>query len=942
MEKIIITPISINTKTNRAFCFTKCRISAKIFICKETRPKEGESPMEERIVIIDGNSLINRAFYALPPLTTKDGRPTNAIYGFLTMLFRVVEDYQPDYIGVAFDKKAPTFRHKEFKEYKAGRKKMAPELSVQLEPLKEILDAFNIFRIELEGFEADDLIGTLAKYCDDKNIETLIVTGDKDALQLATDKTKILFTRRGISQLEIYDPEKVMEEYQVSPKQFIDLKGLMGDKSDNIPGIPGVGEKTAIKLLKQFGSIENLIENTEEISGVKLRERVELNREEAILSKRLATIVTDVPVDIDLDRLKKEEANYNRLMELFKLYEFNSLIPRIQKGGQESGDPAGEQALINKTEENIIEIKNLDQVEAMLNDVRKEGVIVLKTISREKNIVTDEIVHLAATSKGDPQYYINFEDFQDKEGLLSNLKAILEDSSIKKIGHDFKKEIIHFSPYNININKLDFDTMIAEYLIDSAKSSYNLGDLALEYLGEEITEEEKLVGRGRGQISLWEADNEEVKKLICSQVRVISRITDFVREKLRLLDLEELYYDVELPLVEVLAAMEFVGIRVDKDMLLDMELEFKEKIDQLTEEIYSLSGVEFNINSPKQLGEVLFDKLGLTPLKKTKTGYSTNAEVLEKLQDDHELIPKISEYRLITKLKSTYVDGLLNIINPVTGRIHSNFNQTVTSTGRISSTEPNLQNIPIRLEIGRRLRKVFTANEGCKFIDADYSQIELRVLAHISGDENLIDAFMKNQDIHKRTAAEILDIAIDEVSPSMRNDAKAVNFGIVYGISDFGLARNLNIPVSRAKKYIDSYFVKYPSIKQYMKRIVEEAKEEGYVSTILRRRRYLPELKSSNYNTRSFGERMAMNTPIQGSAADIIKIAMVQIYKKLREGDFKARLILQVHDELIIECPEEELEEVSQILKKSMETAIELSVPLKVDISYADNWYGAD
>lgn len=893
--------------------------------------------MEERIIIIDGNSLINRAFYALPPLTTTDGRPTNAIYGFLTMLFRVMEDYNPDYIGVAFDKKAPTFRHKQFADYKAGRKKMAPELTAQLEPLKEILDAFNIYRIELEGFEADDLIGTLAAYSDDKGIETLIVTGDRDALQLATDKTKVLFTKRGISQLEIYDAQKVFEEYEVTPKQYIDLKGLMGDKSDNIPGIPGVGEKTAIKLLRQFENIENLIQNTDQISGAKLKERVEENREQAVLSKKLATIVTDVPVKIDLEELKMQEINYPKLMDLFNLYEFNSLIPRIKKDSHE--EPGTNTKASNSKKENIFEITDIEDLNSMLEEIRQEGVVTLKTITEEKNIATDDIIHLAATTTGDVQYYINFKDFEDKQEALDLIKEILEDCNIKKIGHGFKKEMIHFYPYNINISNLHFDTMIAEYLIDSAKSSYNLKDLALQYLEEEIVDEEKLTGKGRGQISLWEVDGDELKKLICSHVRVTSQIYGYVKQKLRQLDLEELYYDVELPLVEVLAFMEFEGIKVDKNMLLQLESEFKEKIDQLTDEIHKLSATEFNINSPKQLGEVLFEKLGLPPVKRTKTGYSTNAEVLEKLQDEHEIIPKISEYRLITKLKSTYVDGLLNIINPVTNRIHSNFNQTVTTTGRISSTEPNLQNIPVRLEIGRRLRKVFISNEGCKFIDADYSQIELRVLAHISRDENLIDAFIKDQDIHRRTASEILEIPIEEVTADMRNDAKAVNFGIVYGISDFGLSRNLNIPVNRAKQYIDSYFEKYPSIKEYMDNIVKKAKAEGYVSTILNRRRYLPELKSSNYNIRSFGERMAMNTPIQGSAADIIKIAMVTIYKKLKKGGFKAKLILQVHDELIIECPEEEIDEVTKILQQSMEDAVKLSVPLKVDISYADNWY---
>ncbi|HZK57149.1 MAG TPA: DNA polymerase I [Clostridia bacterium] len=896
--------------------------------------------MEERIIIIDGNSLVNRAFYALPPLSTTDGMQTNAIYGFLTMLFRVMEDYNPDYIGIAFDKKAPTFRHKEFTDYKAGRKKMAPELFAQIEPLKEILDAFNIYRIELEGFEADDLIGTLSEYCDNKGIETLIVTGDKDAFQLATDRTKVLFTKRGITNLEIYDGKRVFEEYEVTPEQFIDLKGLMGDKSDNIPGIPGVGEKTAVKLLKQFESIENLIQNTEKITGAKLKQRVESNKEQAVLSKRLATIVTNVPISINLDQLKRREANHEKLMKLFRRYEFNSLIPRIEKGmGQtnEIGGDTGMAKIIPK--ENISEVIDMDELKTMINEVKEHGTIILKTITEGKNIITDDIIHLAATVTGDVQYYINLKDFKDEQELLRILKEILEDNRVKKIGHDLKKEIVHFYRYGINISNLHFDTMIGEYLIDPAKSGYNLKDLASQYLGQEIVNELRTMDRRGNQISLWEASDNGHRKLICSQVRAINGIYQPIRERLKNLDLEELYYNIELPLVEVLASMEFRGIRVDRNILLDLEIEFREKIEQLTEEIYNLSGVRFNINSPKQLGEVLFDKLGLPPIKRTKTGYSTNAEVLEKLYDKHYVIPKISEYRQISKLKSTYVDGLLAIINPVTNRIHSNFNQTVVSTGRISSTEPNLQNIPVRLDMGKRIRKVFICEKGHAFIDADYSQIELRVLAHIANDENLMDAFVKNQDIHKRTASEIFKVPMDEVTPSMRNSAKAVNFGIVYGISDFGLSRNLDIPVHRAKQYINGYFEKYPSIKHYMENTIKEAEDKGYVSTIFHRRRYLPELRSSNSNVRNFGERMAMNTPIQGSAADIIKIAMIKIYKALKEGNFGAKLILQVHDELLIECPENEMEAVIKMLRESMENAVKMSVPLKVDISYANNWY---
>ncbi len=896
--------------------------------------------MEERIVIIDGNSLINRAFYALPPLTTKEGKHTNAIYGFVNMLLKVIDDYNPTYIGVAFDKKAPTFRHKEYTQYKAGRKKMPPELAEQIEPLKEVLDAFDVYRIELEGFEADDLIGTLSKHCEEKGLESLIVTGDRDALQLTSDRTKVLFTKKGISQLEVYDDKKVIEKYEVTPEQFIDLKGLMGDKSDNIPGVPGVGEKTAIKLLKQFETMENLIQNTDGIKG-KLKEKIETNREQAILSKRLATIITNVPVEINLEDLKMKEVNYDKLFELFRLYEFNSLISRINNVDESNDDDKEKSKSKNNKKENIIEVKDIKIAKNMFEEIKKQGQMVLKTVTEEKNIVTDKIMYISISTTGDVQYFINLKDFTEKEEFLKELKEVLEADNIQKIGHDFKKEIVHFYPYNISISNLHFDTMVGEYLIDAAKSKYILKDLTIKYLGEEIGEEEKLTGKGKKKIALYEAPEEELKKLLCSYVRVIPNISNMIKYKIENLELHELYYNVELPLVEVLAFMEFEGVKVDKDMLLALEVEFKEKIDELTKTIYNLADTEFNINSPKQLGQILFEKLELPPIKKTKTGYSTNADVLEKLHDKHDIIPKISEYRQVTKLKTTYVDGLLNIINPITNRIHSSFNQTVTTTGRISSTEPNLQNIPVRLEMGRRLRKVFVADNGYKFIDADYSQIELRVLAHIASDKNLIDTFIKNQDIHRRTASEIFDVPVDEVTSLMRSDAKAVNFGIVYGISDFGLSQNLNIPVSKAKKYIENYLDKYPSIKEYMKNIVKEGKEKGYVTTILHRMRYLPELKSSNYNIRSFGERIAMNTPIQGSAADIIKIAMVKVYKRLKKENYKANLILQVHDELIIECPEAETDSVAKILQESMESAIKMSVPLKVDLSYADNWYDA-
>ncbi len=889
----------------------------------------------DRIVIIDGNSLVNRAFYALPPFVTKDGQHTNAIYGFLTMLLKVIEDYQPQYIGVAFDLKAPTFRHKEFVDYKLGRKKMPDELRQQIEPLKEVLDALNIYRIEIEGYEADDLIGTLAKYCERQDIECLIVTGDKDALQLISPQVKVLITRKGISSLDIYDEAKLMEDYEVTPLEFIDLKALMGDKSDNIPGVPGVGEKTAIKLVKQFGSAENLIQNSHEIGAAKLREKIESNIENIVLSKRLATIVTDIPVEIELDKLRKEEANYDELISLFRKFEFNSLIGRFSKNEEVNNE------LNAISLESQIIINSIDELSNLAKKIKECKTITLKTISEEKNIVSNEIISMAIALNTEEVYCIDFRTIEDKKTALSVLKEVMEDEGVEVISHDIKKEIVHFAPYDIQLKNVSFDTFIGEYLIDPAKSTYNLKELAAVYLNEDIIDEDELLGKGKSRKKIEDIPQEELFNYLYRQVKVIVSLVPKIKEKLKILELEKLYYEVELPLTEVLASMEIAGIKVDKNMLEDLEIQFTNTLNQLTIEIYQLAGVEFNINSPKQLGEILFDRLELPPIKKTKTGYSTNAEVLEKLQDRHEIIPKILEYRQIAKLKSTYVDGLLNIINPVTQRIHSSFNQTVTTTGRISSTEPNLQNIPVKLELGRQLRKVFIAKEDHQLMDADYSQIELRVLAHISEDTNLLDAFEKDQDIHTRTASEIFGVSIEEVTSAMRSSAKAVNFGIVYGISDFGLGENLKISRAEAKKYIDRYLEKYSCVRSYMEKTVEEGKSNGYVTTLLNRRRYLPELYSSNFNIRSFGERMAMNTPIQGSAADIIKIAMINVYRKLKEEGLSSRLILQVHDELIVESPRNEMEKVAVIIKNGMESAMDLKVELKVDVTYGDNWYEA-
>lgn len=870
--------------------------------------------MEKTLIIIDGNSIVNRAFYALPDLTNKKGLHTHAIFGFTNMLFKLIDTYKPTHISVAFDKKAPTFRHLEYKEYKAGRKKMPDELKQQLEPLKNLLDAFNINRLEIEGYEADDIIGTVSLKAEQDGYKVYIVTGDKDAIQLASKTTTTLITKKGVGEVEEYDFNKVEEKYGMTPTQFIDLKGLMGDKSDNIPGVPGIGEVTGIKLIKEFGSIENIIENIDSVKGSP-RKKIEENKELAIMSKRLATIIRDVPIDFDLEKLEFGNYDKSKLIEVFNELDFNTLISRL-----------------DLDEEVKVIVNKLEDVEEFINKARSSKKIILKTISRTGNILEKNIMQIYLSVDGEELFWAD-------ESQIDEIKELLVDEDLRVYGYNLKEDYIALRPYGISLSNIYFDIAIAEYLIDSSSSNYTYDSIAMNYFGQKIKSSEELLGKGVKAKKYEDLEKEELDNTIGSIVQLVEKVVPKMEEKLVNMDMDGLFYHVEMPLVEVLGYMEYEGVMVDKDKLIELGEEFKISIDKLEKDIYNLAGEEFNINSPKQLGVILFEKLELPVIKKTKTGYSTNAEVLEHLSDKHEIIDKITEYRQIVKLKSTYVDGLINIINPISHRIHSSFNQTITTTGRISSTDPNLQNIPVRLELGRNIRKVFIADKGFKLVDADYSQIELRVLAHMSQDEHMIDAFNHNVDIHTKTASQVFGIDINDVTSEQRSAAKAVNFGIVYGISDFGLAKNLHIPVKEAKNYIDSYLNTYEDIKSYMDSTIEEAKEDGYVKTILNRRRYIPEIKSSNTILKNLGKRLAMNAPIQGSAADIIKIAMVNVYKKLEERDLKSKLVLQVHDELIIECIEEELEEVSKIVKDEMEHAVAMDVNLDVDLNTGDSWY---
>ena len=877
-----------------------------------------EDIMDKLLILIDGNSLMNRAYYALPELMNKKGQHTNAIYGFANILFKIMDTYKPSHISVAFDLKAPTFRHKQYDAYKGNRKKMPDELREQVEPLKKMIDAFGINRIELEGYEADDLIGTVAKNFEQDGFEVYIITGDKDALQLVSDKIKVLFTKKGISELDEYDPDKMTEKYELTPQQFIDLKGLMGDQSDNIPGEAGIGEKTGIKLLKEYGSIENIYMNIDEISK-SVKAKLEAGYDMAFLSKSLATIMVDIPLELKVDEFEKKDIDKNTLISLFSEFEFNSLIGKV--GNDESG-------LIDKVQKEYL-ISN--DIELLIDKATSLKSLNLFSIAKSGLVSDKRLINLFAK--------IDEEFFNIEEKDVSKLKNVFENPEIKKYGYNLKNDCLILKPYEINLTGLYFDIAIAEYLIDSTSSNYEIKDIALKYNLGDVLSLEELLGKGKSKKDFKDLSDAQISGYACSVLDIVDNGKEALITTIENYTMHNLFYEVEMPLVEILADMEYIGISADKEVLNELKQKFDIEIKTLEVSIYEYAGENFNINSPKQLGHILFDKLGLPAIKKTKTGYSTNAEVLEALSDKHPIIDKITLYRQYTKLQSTYVDGLLNIINPKTGRIHSSFNQTITTTGRISSTEPNMQNIPVRLEIGRELRKVFVAPEDMYLVDADYSQIELRILAHIANDEGLIDAFSKGDDIHTITASEVFNVPLDEVTKELRSAAKAVNFGIVYGISDFGLSNNLGISKQVAKEYIDNYFARYPYVKKYMEDIVEKAKNDGYVETYIGRRRYIPELGSNNFIMKNLGKRLAMNTPIQGSAADVIKIAMVKVYARLKSEGLKSKLILQVHDELIIESPDSEKSYVADLLKEEMESAVDLNVKLTVDAKWGKSWY---
>lgn len=893
--------------------------------------------MDGKLLIVDGNSILNRAFYAFKGsamLSTSEGVPTNAVYGFLNILNKYIEEENPDFIGVAFDLKAKTFRHLMSEAYKATRKGMPHELAKQLPIAKDVLRAMRIAILEKEGLEADDIIGIYSRIAEEKGMTVSILTGDRDALQLVSERTTVIIpsSSKGKTETSRYDPGMVREKYGVEPIALIDVKALMGDQSDNIRGVPGIGEKTAIQLIQEYGTIENLYAHLDDIPKERIRALLQEGRESAFLSKKLATIIREDEGLSDLEPLKRQEMDREALYRLFLELEFNSLIRRMGLD-QPIKQEVPETAPCVVTE--IASEEELQKVVSQLN--RKKELALYAMIEQTGRI--GGVMTAVCMGWDDQLYFVRTGERIGEPELAKLLSPLFMNRDLKLICHDVKPLYTWLLSYGMDLECGLFDPMIAEYLLDAQAGSYSMDRLAQRHLGQMPDLPEAFRGTGKQRFSELSHD-----ELVCASGKAASLLRPIYEkqsEKLDNSDLHFLYQDVELPLALVLGSMEYYGFRVDKEALEEYGRMLERRIKSLEQTIYMLACEEFNINSPKQLGVILFEKLGLKAVKKTKTGYSTDAEVLESLADKHPIIPCILEYRQLSKLKSTYAEGLIKVIHPVTGRIHSSFNQTVTATGRISSTEPNLQNIPVRTELGREIRKAFIPEDGYVLVDADYSQIELRVLAHITGDQTLKTAFREGVDIHTLTASQVFKVPMEQVTPDMRRSAKAVNFGIVYGISDFSLAKDINVSRKEAARYIEGYLNTYPGVKQYMEDTVRNGQEKGYVETLFHRIRQIPELKSSNFAVRSFGKRVAMNTPIQGSAADIIKIAMVRVWRELKKRKLKSRLILQVHDELLVETWEDELDEVKDIVRVGMEEAVALSVPLTVDISVGRNWYEA-
>jgi len=878
----------------------------------------------KKFIIIDGQGLLYRTFYALPRLTTSYGQIINAVYGFTIILLKLIEEEKPDYIVVAFDTSKPTFRHKEFEDYKIHRKRMPDELVTQIPLVEEIIRNYNISICSKEGYEADDIIGTMVKKAEKRNYSTLIVTGDKDIFQLISPFTKVITTIKGITEVKVYDEESIRDKYGVKPDKIVDIIALKGDSSDNIPGVPGIGEKTAINLIKKYGNINNLFDDIDKISKKSLREQLIKYKEQVLMSKKLATIITDVPIDYNFDDFRIKSPNYGELWKIFNKLEFKNLVKKVS--------PQTNQAN-KKIKYNLVETK--EKLDELVKIIKKEKYFSFYLVTSSDNNVFSQILGIAISFKNNETFYIPFSPLNLIERLkylspdvaLKQLGPFFQDEKIIKIGHDLKPSFIVLNRYQIELKGDNFDTMIAAYLLNPSKEEYNLNSLFWEYLGY-LKNKEKQNNK----------NSFEYTENACENAKNILKLKEVLEEKLKEKELISLFKKIEMPLVKILAEMEINGIKVDVDFLKKMSKQVDFRLIELEENIYNLSGTKFNINSPKQLSKILFEKLKLPVIKKTKTGYSTNSFVLNTLAPQHKVVSFILEYRELCKLKNTYIEKLPLLVNSYTKRIHTSFHQTITSTGRLSSSEPNLQNIPIRTEIGRKIRRAFIPEEDFVLLSADYSQIELRILAHLSQDESLITAFRNDEDIHIHTAAEIFDLDQDLINEQMRRMAKTINFGIIYGMSSYGLARNLGIGREEAEKYIHNYFQRYQGVRRYIEREKEDARKRGYVVTLLNRRRYLDGINSPDRSIREFNERIAINTPIQGSAADLIKLAMIKINRLLKNKGLKTKLLLQIHDELIFEVYKTEVEEVKYFVKDIMEHSFEFSVPLKVNLKTGNSW----
>ena len=863
------------------------------------------------LYLIDGHSYIYRAFHAIRNLSTSKGFPTNAIYGFTQMLLKIVRDKHPEYLVVVFDAKGPTMRHKEFEDYKANRPEMPDLLIPQIPFIHRLVEGFRIPVLMQEGYEADDLIGTLSRQGEELGFQVTIVTSDKDMLQLLTPNIKIYDTLRDKS----FGEEKVKERFGMGPEGVVEIMGLMGDSVDNIPGVPGVGEKTAVQLIQQFGTIENVLSHLDQIKKPKLKEALEKNREQARLSRRLATIQTDCPVEFQQEVFRVSEPDHDSLSALFQELEFTSLLKVFSPKATTTPIP--------------LEFKNLKdtvQLKKILETLRKSKTFILTLETDDKLLPMEaELKGLGLLSpEGEGGYLSLNKSPKEREALIHLLQPVFEDPSIAKMGHHLKRTVIILKRFGVDLCSLGFDTMIAAYLLNPGRSEYSLETLSLELLGEELE-------NGKSEKTL---PGEDIYREMVQTLKLVRDLEGRLKGKGE----EGLFREMEMPLIPVLARMEMNGFKLDVSFLEDMSKELERQLQGLMERIYRLAGQEFNINSPKQLQEILFQKLKLTPIKKTKTGFSTDEGVLTQLSLQHELPVEILNFRQLTKLKSTYVDALPRLVNPKTQRLHTSLNQTVAATGRLSSSDPNLQNIPIRTEIGRRIREAFIVEEGNWLLSADYNQIELRILAHLSEDERFVEAFQSGEDIHLRTAMEIFGLSTKEITVDMRRAAKTVNFGIIYGLSPYGLAVQLGVSQPDAKKYIDNYFSHYSGVKAFIDRTIEEARKNGFVTTLFQRKRSVADIQSENNAARGFGERIATNTPIQGSAADLIKLAMIRIDQRLIEKSLSTRMILQIHDELLFEVPEPELDQIKEMVQAEMEGVFPMKVPLKVDLGTGRNW----